>query len=266
MQATVLDRQTDSLTFIVSVRPEIRGNIVDPAHVKMFMHFPRALMQDGNILPLYAPLAEELKTAVLESIGYKHIAQFGLRLSAAGVRTTIPAKSLLLAPQISATRRRAKPPSTASARTVPSARTTPSTPSARAAPSTPSAPAMPFASATTHRTRPRAHLTCRACALVPDLDTLVKQNEKSLERIEAAGKIAIRYRNKTLQPSCPHVFAELGLEQHIEKQVLAVLRGLEEENLYPALVAIGLCPLHACRLVETAITDQTAGFKIRSFR
>lgn len=68
-----------------------------------------------------------------------------------------------------------------------------------------------------------------------------------------------------MRPCCPDVFAELALPQDLDEQILAILRAVPDDDLYAALAAVGLCAGHAARFVMAAVTDRTAGFKIRGF-
>lgn len=288
-KATVHDRQTDSLTFIVSLRPDYSGNTVNPKNMKTFIHMPRSLMHGGKLRPGYEGLDELLKEMLFDCAGYSHVARFHCRLARAGLWTGQP-RPLPISPN--APRRRVvSSPAAPAPQAAPRAHTQPS-PSPSPAPRTRTLHAstaprvvrgeqVPLGVHASHpalharRVPPHAidtytpHPTCAVCAVNPDLASLASGVDLAGQRVDAAGKIAILAapaKGGLDQPRCPFLFAELGLDAHDEEEIIRATKAFPEDALYAALVAMGLCVFHTCRIVETVIADWTAGHEILTFR
>lgn len=266
-----MDRQTDSLTFFATVRPETRAGTLDVSDLNVHFHIPRALMEGGNVKPQYQEIIEELKNLFLDRLALPHVRDYGLRVMNSGHGDWPTALSLPLTPTAAARTQRATP------RTVPAhtpshrMRTAPareddvfsSTPADRAPRSELFGPPAPADRAS--RAQPASPPLCGACSAHVDDDAHA--------RLMDAHTIADQYKAVSLwtqsltKPALPAVLACQAWQPGNAARIVEALNeaGDDGHAIYATLLSLNVCTLHTFEIAAAASHDHRHGLQIVGF-
>ncbi|KZV92758.1 hypothetical protein EXIGLDRAFT_768678 [Exidia glandulosa HHB12029] len=290
--ANLMDRQSDTVTFIASVRPETSARVLDNKNqLVSFFHVSRSITDDGVVREEYAQAVDELKNIFLDKIGMRHASAFGQRLVASGLknwtnRTHVPLSDAALA------RMNARPTAAA----PPTSRPAPSPPPAtRARARDPSPPPSAsdddefleeqgdeedyddhdylyggiydnnknrFTSAPPSAPPPD-RVTCGGC----QGEAREPYNEPHVREAMARARSAGARSAATYQTAWPRLGVELAVQFDVVEDREAVLSLLlpevgDAQMLVAVLLSHGLCHRHALKLAAAAADDDYHGLPL----
>ncbi|KZV82872.1 hypothetical protein EXIGLDRAFT_702101 [Exidia glandulosa HHB12029] len=257
--ATLMDRQTDSLTIIASVRPETHATVLSGAQdLAVQFHVSRSITANGEVLDEYKEAVEAMKAVFVDKIAMRHVMRYGQRIANSGRVNWTNSTCIPLTPAAAA---RMEDNAAAAANT-----TTP-TPSARPAPTSsarapsapmPSAPAHPFPRDENDMFSPQTHRPpsseCGACMDEPH------DPQMSPAVIEAYERAVMQARDEIV-PGLPVQLATQFPDHALRMAAFKALRGARGDPaaMFTAALKLGLCGRHALKLANAAAEDMYQG-------
>lgn len=267
-----MDRHTDSITFMASVRPETRARTLDARDINVRFYIPRALMSAGAVKPQYQAAVEELKTLFIDKLALPHVRDYGHRVTHSGHGDWPHAQHLPLTPA-------------AAARTQSTTPRAPATPSRSAGAGPSSAPpktsqddvfvslpgarppraGMLFAaSSTSTLSQPAVHTPalCDACMADADDDAQARLLDAHTTADQFKG--VSLWTRKVVKPTLPTVLAcQAWQPGNAERIVNALIEaGDDGHAIYATLLSLDVCSMHAFEIAAAVTHDLRHGLQI----